>query len=226
MTTAEKRFIRLGERDYEIGSQAHLDAIGADHKAEVADLKKQIDALNGKLDSAEKAVESAKREKSDDEKKYAASDRERESGLTSRVKARVRLLMRAIRLFGEDDEDGDEGGDDKKKMDAKLDSLCEMSERDIHIKAITIAEPDFKADGKTDDYIAGKFDFAMKYLTKSRGVDGVVRVVESGRNAAERLDADDRGSRREHPVTKARREHHKRMRTAATPVTAREGGAQ
>lgn len=226
MPTEEKKFIRLDNRDFEIGSQAHLDKIDDLHKVEVADLKKQIDLLSGKLDSAEKAVEVAKREKAEAETKSADAEKTHQRDLTSRVKARVKLLMRAIRLFGEEDEEGEE---EEKKMDGLLD----LSERDIHLKAILKVDPDFKADGKTDDYIAGKFDGAIEYLAKERSVDGVVRVIEGGKG---RFDANGTptgaggggggGSRGEHPVTVARRANAERMRKLAEPVSAGNGGAR
>lgn len=213
-TTAEKTLIRLGDRDYELGSQAHLDAIETNHKTAVATLKAQVETLSGKLDSAEMAVEVAKREKDEAVAKSATDEKERSKDLSSRVKARTRFLMRALRLFGEDDAEEE---DEEKKMDA----LCEMSEREIQLKAIAKIDPDFKADGKSDDYVAGKFEGAVEYLTKSRSVDGVVRVIEEGR----KLDSKD-GTRGEHPVTKARRENAERMRKLAEPASAREGGAR
>jgi outer membrane murein-binding lipoprotein Lpp len=214
-TTAEKTLIRLGDRDYELGSQAHLDAIETNHKTAVATLKAQVETLSGKLDSAEKAVEAAKREKDEALAKSATDEKERSKDLSSRVKARTRFLMRALRLFGEDDAEEE---DDEKKMD----SLCAMSEREIQLKAIAKIDPDFKADGKSDDYVAGKFEGAVEYLTKSRSVDGVVRVIEEGR----KLDSKDGGTRGEHPVAKARRENAERMRKLAEPASAREGGAR
>lgn len=220
-TTAEKTLIRLGDRDYELGSQAHLDAIETNHKTDVATLKAQVETLSGKLDSAEKAVEIAKREKTEVEAKSATDEKERAKDLTARVKARSRFLMRALRLFGEDD--GEEEVDEEKKMDA----LCEMSEREIQLKAIAKVDPDFKADGKSDDFVAGKFEGAVKYLDNSRGVDGVARVLigAGGAGGNDRLDSNDSG-RGEHPVAKARRENAERMRKLAEPASAREGGAR
>lgn len=210
----DKTLIRLGDRDYELGSQAHLDAVDVNHKAETSKLQAKIDELSGRLDSAEKAVETAKREKGEADTRSADAAKEREKDLAQRVKSRVRMVMRALRLFGEDD--SEDGGDDEKKMDA----LCDLSERDLHLKAIHKAEPDFKADGKSDDYIAGKFEGAVKFLSKANGVDGVARVIEGTR-----FDSKPQ-SRDEHPVAKARRERHERMRNAATPVKAGEGGAR
>ncbi len=207
--TTEKKFIRLDGKDFEIGSDAHLGKIEDLHKAETAKLTAQIEQLTGKLDSAEQAVTASKREKSE-------GDVRSEKDLAQRVKSRVRLVMRALRLFGQDD---DEEQDDEKKMDA----FCSMTERELHLKAIHAVDPDFKADGKTDDYVAGKFEGAFEYLSKARGVDGVVRVVES----ALRIDAKDGAPSREHPLDKARRENRERMRNLnTTPAPAGEGGAR
>lgn len=214
-TTAEKTLIRLGDRDYELGSQAHLDAIETNHKTGVAGLQKKIDELSGKLDSAEKAVETEKRAKDEAIAKSATDEKERSKDLSSRVKARTRFLMRALRLFGEDDAEEE---DEEKKMDA----LCELSEREIQLKAIAKVDPDFKADGKSDDYVAGKFEGAVEYLAKSRSVDNVVRVIEENR----KFDSREVNGGREHPVAKARREDAERMRKLAEPASAREGGAR
>ncbi len=203
------KVIVINGKEYEVGSQAHLDCIEATHKAEVTALTSKVETLTGKLDSAEQAVTAAKREKTE-------GDTRSNQDLAQRVKSRVRLLMRAIRLFGEDD--GEEQ-DDEKKMDA----FCEMTERDIHLKAIHAVDPDFKADGKSDDYIAGKFEGDVKRLEKSRGVDGVVRVIEGGLRTDSK---DGAGPSREHPLDKARRENRERMRTHATPAAAGEGGAR
>lgn len=221
MTTAnqEKRFIRLDGKDFEIGSQAHLDKLDDMHKAEVAALKSKIDELSGRLDAAEKAVAAAKREKEEEEEETQSEDEaeKRERTLRDRVRSKVRLVMRALRLFGEDDDE-----DDDKKMDA----LCEMSERDLYIKAIRKIDPDFKADGKSDDYLAGLFEGAVDYIAKASGVDGVVRVLEG-----KRLDSVDNGagarsgtSTREHPLDRARRENLERMRKMSERSA--NGGAQ
>lgn len=198
-TNTEKRFIRLGEREYEIGSQAHLDAIEVTHKATYTDLQKKIDEHAGRLDAAEKAVTKAQDELEGEKKKSREADKENEKTLAARVKSRVRLVMKALRLFGEDDSEEDE--------DKKMDALCEMSERELHLKAIKKADPDFRADGKSDDYVAGKFEGAVSFLSNDKGVDGVVRAVEESKR---HFDASDR-DRGEHPVAKARRENHDRM---------------
>lgn len=212
----EKRFIRLDGKDVELHSEAHFDKIESAHKAEKAELQKKLDETSGRLDAAEKAVETSKREKSEAETKAKEAAKEREKDLAQRVKSRVRLVMRALRLFGQDDEEGD---DEEKKMD----SLAELSERELHLKAILKAEPDFKADGLSDDFVAGKFEGAMKYLAKTRGVDGVVHVLEGRDGRGQKLDSTDR---REHPVDKARRENFERMKKMSEPASAREGGAQ
>lgn len=195
------KVIVINGKEYEVGSQAHLDAIESGHQAKSAELQKKIDELSGKLDSAEKAVETAKREKEEAEQKSADEEKERSKDLAGKVRSKVRLIMRALRLFGEDDAEQDE----EKKMDA----LCELSERELHLKAIAKVDPDFRADGKTDDYVAGKFEGALQFLSQERSVDGVVRTIEKAR----RLDSTDgNGTRGEHPVAKARRENLERMR--------------
>lgn len=216
--TKEKKFIRLDGRDFEIGSDAHLDKLDELHKAEKAKMQAKIDEQAGRLDAAEKAVESAKREAGDADKKMEDAAKEREKDLAQRVKSRVRLVLRALRLFGEDSGEGD---DEEKKMDA----FAEMSERELHLKAIQKADPDFKADGKSDDYIAGKFEGALDYLSASSRVDGVVAVLEGRGREPRRLDARDAGG--EHPVAKARREMYERANGAAAPrAAAGEGGVR
>ena len=205
----EKTLIRLGDRDYELGSQAHLDAIDATHKTKCAELQKLIDAQAGRLDAAEKAVKQAQDEFEEERKKSREADKENEKTLAARVKSRVRLVMKALRLFGEDDERPEDEDEDK-----KLDSFCEMNERELHLMAIKKADPDFRADGKSDDYVAGKFEGAVTFLSRSKGVDGVVRAVQESRRHFDSA-TNHSNTNGEHPATKARRENLERMRALA-----------
>lgn len=208
-----EKFIRLDGKDFEYGSQAHFEKIEAMHREEVAKLQKQLDEKSGRLDAAEAAVGVAEASLEEEKKKAEEVIKTSAKEMEDKIRTKVRSILRAIRFF----EDMD-GKDDDEKMDA----LCSLSERDLHIKAITTIDPDFKADGHNDGYIRGRAEGAFEYLAKSRSVDGAALVL-SGFSADKKLDAADKPTtgRSEHPVTKARRENLERMRKMAV-----EGGAK
>lgn len=179
-----KTFIKLDGKDYEYGSAAHIDKLESLHTSEVTkvrgeltSLRSQHEQLQGKFDAAEAEVGTAKK---------ALEDVKKDDGekLKSRIKSRVRLLMRAMRLFGDDD--GEE--DDEKKAEEKMDKFDGLSDRDIMIHCLKQTEA-FKGatfDGKSDDYVTGIFEHALKTATPADNVDSVVnahrRLIHSDAN--------------------------------------------
>lgn len=171
-----KTLIKLDGRDYEYGSTSHIEKIETLHAAEITkargeltSLKTQHDVLQGKFDAAE--VEGAKAKKEAEGAKAADGEK-----FVSRVKAKVRLLMRSLRLFGNPDDDNDEEDKEESKMDA-IDELITLSDRDIMIRCLnkTEAFKEAKFDGKSDDYVAALFD-NLKDPKPADGVDSVVRA--------------------------------------------------
>lgn len=163
--------IKLDGHDYEYGSAAHIGKIETLHKGEVDTLRGSItaltaerDTLKGKFDAAEAEAKEAKKSAEDATK----GDGEK---LKSRIKSRVRLLMRAMRLFGEDDEEDDD------KTEEKMDQFDGLSDREIMVQCLqkTDAFKEAKFDAESDDYVRGLFEHALKGAKPADGVDSVVR---------------------------------------------------
>lgn len=204
--------IRLDGKEYEVGSQSHLDAIEHGHTANIAklkseadarlaqvklDAKTEVDALKVKLDTLEgerdglaakieKFNADAKASKEADDKKKKEDD----EAFNFKKKARRKLERMALRFFADEDEDED-------KLDAKLDS---MSDRDLMLHCIGKSVKNFDAksvEGKSDDYVAARFDSIVEKTDDEKSIGGVVRAAAK---ASARLDADDDSD----AVTKAR----------------------
>jgi hypothetical protein len=80
-------------------------------------------------------------------------------------------MLRALRLLDEDEED-----------DGKMDALLELEDREVMLKAIKASDEKFDGEGKSDDYLQARFD--MLDVSSTRGVDTVVRSIESKKQAA------------------------------------------
>lgn len=206
--------IRLDGKDYEVGSDAHLEKISELHSKELqaekdraVALQKSHDALQANFDAkAQDAKKAEEAEKSKRDKEKADTD--------AMYRKRLKLMQRALRFM--DDEDSEESGESgtSKKMDA----MDPAFERDVMLKVIRLDEKDF---GETDSagtarseaYIEARFDMACANLQKARGVHGVVAKLE----LAKRLDARDASD----PVDKAESDHRKRASDAwKTPLQA------
>ena len=149
------KMIRLDDKDYEFGSQAHLDAIDAIHKVRITTLtaeldttKRKVDEIQGRFDAADSEVKKLKGELT------AAKD---PNALATAVNARVALLVGAGRVLGDD---------------VKLDGL---SEREIMLRVIRTDDKDFADDGKSDDRIRGHYEaIQARGVVRNDGVDQVV----------------------------------------------------
>lgn len=181
------KVIVINGKEYEVGSQAHLDAKDAIAKQEkdeavkaaVAEVStkldsvtKERDTLQGKLDASEKAKEKAEKS-ADEEKGKAEEERKRQS---STVKARLRKFLRALMLREMDESDDED--EEEKKLDGIVDAaFSDEGAQKLMVEAIQKTDPEFKADGKTPEYIEGRFDAISDLDQKSRGVDNVVRTA-------------------------------------------------
>lgn len=206
------KMIRLDGKDYEVGSEAHLDKLESMHKEalarEVSAVQTKLDAADrsltdvqaklvtaekardeaqGRLDAADKELTKARAAVEEKDKTFEEKLKEKiadeRAALRKQARARGRF-ERAFRfMFGEDEEeDADE--EKQKKLDA-------MTDRDLMIAVIRKDAADFTgndADGKprSDDYISARFDSVLENVKKSKGIDGVTRTVI---RETERLDA-------------------------------------
>lgn len=167
--------IKLDGKDFEFGSEAHIEKIEAMHSAAVTKLDEKLsekkdalkavtsekEQLQGKLDAVQVKLDSVSAELT------AAND---PAALADRVNARVNLVSKARTILG---------------TEAKLD---DKSDRDIMIEVIRSDEADFSGDKRSDDYLRGRYEsLESKGVVRADSIDAVVRHIE----AAKRLDASD-----------------------------------
>ncbi len=178
----EMKTIRLDGKDYEIGSQAHLDKIDEMNKAEQAKLVKANDELQAKLDAKDEAFKKGEEEAVDLKKKAADFMKEEKTKMRSAARAAVRLYRAFKRAVGKEEDDEDE-----EKMDALLDE-CVDKPREVMERALKTASPDFKFDEKSEDYVVARFDAFVERRMSETGVDSVVRASEIAKAEIEKLD--------------------------------------
>lgn len=191
--------VKLDGKDFEFGSEAHIEKIEALHSAAVTKLDEKVtekkealkavtsekEVLQGKLDSLQSKLDSVTAELA------AAND---PAALAARVNARVDLVSKARSILG---------------ADVKLD---DKSDRDIMIDVIRNDEADFNGDKRSDDYLRGRYESLESKAVRADSVDAVVRTIE----AAKRLDAKDGNMS---PVVKAQIEAIERSRAlASSPI--------
>jgi HK97 family phage prohead protease len=193
----DMKTIRLDGKDYEVGSQEHLDALDGIHKRE-------LDAVQVKLDAASKELEQTKArfDAASDKLKKLEEDNGEEK-MTKRVRARVRLFTRAMEfLKGEEDEEKDE------KMDA-------LTDREIQERVILKVNPNFDAKDRSDAYIEARFDAICEDSQTEAGVNGARAKIQT----AIKIDAKDKSAGDE--TDKARAARDERNRNAwKTPLSA------
>ena len=162
MTT--KRMVRVDGIEYEAGTDSHLQAIDrllerkdgelaalkTASEAELAKVRKDLDATKGRLDGAELELKKTK-EAFDAEKKRAdaaSSDEE----VDKRIESRLGVIDRARRVLGADYEHSGK------------------SERDIMADALGKAEVEVP-EGASDDYVRGVFDCVTDAAADAGGDD-------------------------------------------------------
>jgi len=200
----DMKIIRLDGKDYEIGSDQHLAKLEELHKAEVtslaakhaeseAALKKSLDELQGRFDARESAAKKAEKDAEEYKREAEEKQKAEKAAQRSKLKAALRLGRAYERVLGgKDDEDDPDGDEDKEeqKMDALLDE-CLEDPRAVMLRAIQKTSPEFNAEGKSDDYVAARFDGLHEEAVKAskRTVDQVVAATETARRELARLDA-------------------------------------
>jgi|GEM_PF-2504690 len=224
------KVIRIDGREYEVGSQAHLDKLDDMHRREVDqvrnDAKAKIDKLSADLsaekkraDEAEGARDAAKQSldefKADAQKAKDKDADELKKRTQSEVRSRVRLLTEVARWFGSADEDEeeevveeeevDEDGKKKKKTVTKkknpFEKLDSKSDREVMLYAIRKKNPDFDDKGKSDDYVRSRYDAMIEQVRDANGINGVRRAVV---REVHNLDSFDTPNDND-PVSRARR---------------------
>lgn len=112
----------------------------------------RADAAQAKADSAEAAAKKAEQARAD------AADPKRFHGA---VEERVELLSKVQRVLGTDE---------SKK-------LAKADKKDLQVAVLAKLAPDFKADGKSEDYLAARFDAELeRFDSQNPGLDKLTQV--------------------------------------------------
>lgn len=205
------KVIKLDGREVEYGSEAHIKHLEDAHLADVAkfdakekELTKANDELQAKLDAGDKSRKKREEDEEKEEEERKKRSIEEDEERKKREKSRIRRALRAARIMEEDDEE-------------KMDSLLDLSERDLMVTFIKRHAGHEKFDGKDEDgkdrsdaYVEALFDVLSKEGKRADGVDSVVLSAEK----AKRADAAD-------PVTTASQKARERAENAwKTPLLA------
>jgi hypothetical protein len=125
--------------------------------AAVADAKKVADQATARADAADDALKAERKKVEDAEAKAkAATDPQT---VRDAVNARVRLVTDAAMVLRAHSADKDKDG--------KAIELTERTDAEIRELAIKAAAPDTNLDGKTDDYLAARFDLVVEDAAKA-----------------------------------------------------------
>lgn len=152
--------------------------------------RKERDAAKADLVAANKRADKAEAER-DAAKLDAAKATEDAKKTDARVEARVQLVDSARGILG------------------KEFSFAGKSDRDVRVAALTKVDPNAKFDGKSDDYVAARFDLATETVTTERAA--LASVNETITQPTQNEDAT------ESVIDKARREFNERSQNAWKP---------
>lgn len=135
---------KIDGKEYEVDSavKSFLEAQAA--KLDAAQTKvKDFDALQGRYDALEVSFNDTKKKLEEAEKNQLSQDE-----LDKKVQARVELISSAKPLLGDSFD------------------FTGKSERDIKEAVVQKSKPDFKGDGKSDDYVNAFYDATVERLSK------------------------------------------------------------
>jgi hypothetical protein len=123
---------RLDEKEFEVAEEvaAKLDSFAA----EISSLKDTCKEAKQKCDALEGERDALK------SKVEAESKKDHSAELAEKVKSKVALISKAGEILKSDED------------------LSGLSEREIHAKVISAIHPESKFDGKSDEYVAARFD--------------------------------------------------------------------
>lgn len=179
---------RIDGVDHEMSESAKqaLEVQTGKNDALVASLKADVKAANEAREKA--ANEAAELKKKLDAAEKAKADAVDPEKVQALVKARVALCTQVQPILG-----------DKVKLD-------EMSEQAIMVAVLQKADKDFKSDGKSEEYLKGRFDEALRLL-KQKQVSPLERARGTVVMAGSHEDDD--------PLEKSLREYRQRNLRAA-----------
>lgn len=131
---------KIDGKEYEIDSavKAHIEALQA--KLDAAEMKvKEFDALQGRFDATEAKLKAVEKELEEAKKNQLSADE-----LDKKVKERVELITSAAKFLGDSFD------------------FAGKTDREIKEAVIQKMKPDFKGDGKSDEYINAFFDATVE----------------------------------------------------------------
>jgi len=157
------KVLRIDGVDFEVTEQA-AQAV-AKLQAERETARADLEKLQARADSLAENLQKA------ESARKAAEDPKRVASL---VAARVSLERTAKEILG----------------DVKVDS---MSAADIKLAVIAKASPDFKAEGRSPEYLQARFDTALETLEagKTRAIDKVREVIVEGEKKTDAVPTED-----------------------------------
>lgn len=163
-TTEMNKKIRIDGVDFEVTepvAQAYANKKDA-YKKSIDKLEKQIAKEQARADAAEESLKAAQ------ESLKAAND---PAALREKISARVAIETQARSVLG---------------SDVRLDT---MSEREIRVAVLSKMNKNFKADGKSDEYVSARFDIAIETAQKSDDALSGVRqtIVDSEKADGEKV---------------------------------------
>lgn len=142
--------IKIGDVEYDQGSESHLQALAAQQKRADADREAADQRAKAAEEKAAKAAAEAEKAKAradaaeEEAKKAATLAKEAPAKAAAEIRARMKLEDDARAVLG---------------RDAKLDGL---SDKEIQEKALKHAQPELKLDGKPEAYVQARFEIAVE----------------------------------------------------------------
>lgn len=159
---------KIDSKDYEVDPvvKAHLEAQQA--RLDAAEMKaKEIDALQGRVDAYEATIATKDKEIADLQSKQISQDE-----LDQKIAERIALVESAKSFLGDSYD------------------FTGKSDRAVKEAVITLVQPEFKADSKTDDYVDAFYDGAIAKISsegfKSTGVNTMYTGDAAGVGAADK----------------------------------------
>lgn len=170
--------VRLDEAEEELRKRSEEEEEQRKRSEEEEERKRKRAKRNSEEDEEERSED-------DDEETRSEGDddeEERKRKRAQRRKQRDKLLIRLVRLGMLEDDD-----------EEKLDSL---SERELMLQAIRQQDADFTGEGRSDDYIEGRFSTLQ--VVRNDSIDAIVSTVVGGKPAPKALPADEAALQRLH----------------------------
>lgn len=143
VTTPRLDIVRLDGIEYQASPEvakalAKAETANQDAKGDIEAIKKQLDEAKGKYDALKAELDEMKKEEGNKDARMAEA-----------VTARLALINQAS------------------KLTSNTDGMEAMPSRDIMVKAIQAKATDFNADGKSDEYVQGRFDTMLEVQAKA-----------------------------------------------------------